>query len=194
MTSNRTDKKNTKRINQLLVEWSDGNIDVKNEVIQALYPELHSIAHKHFKSKSASTFQTTEIVNEAFIKLNNKNISGWQNKAQFLCFASKVIRSIVVDNYRSKQSQKRGGEQYHMSLERLDTMIESPKGSTHDWFELDQMLNLLAQRDKLAAQVVELKVFGGLTIPEMAKFLKVSESSVVRNWSFARSWLLMQLK
>ncbi len=185
---------NTDPINNLLIEWANGNLQVENQLIEALYPYIHQIAQKQFKSAKGSALQTTEIVNEAFINIRKQKSRNWKNKQHFFAVAAKVIRNVVVNHYRAEAMQKRGGLYAHVSLERLSELIEDPKGSGFDWLSIDRLLTELASIDAASAQVVEYKLFGGLTIPEMAKVLSVSESTVSRNWKFARLWLLSQLQ
>ncbi len=185
---------NTDEVDDLLQEWSNGNDSIENQLIELLYPHIHRIAHFQVKSDSASAMQTTEVVNEAFIKLSDQKTVSWQNKEHFLAIAAKVIRRVVINHYRAEYSQKRGGSESHMTLERIKDFIEQPNEDQMSWLELDQLLCELNELDSQAAQVVEYKIFGGLTIPEMAKIMSVSESTVSRNWQFARTWLLLQFE
>ncbi len=181
-------------IDDMLHAWSQGDEKVENQLIQLLYPHIHRIAHFQIKSNSASALQTTELVNEAFIRISDQKSVNWQNKDHFLAIAAKVIRRVVVDHYRSELSQKRGGLEQHITLEKVTDLIESPNANEFNWVELDELLLDLSKVDEEASKVVEYKIFGGMTIPEMARVLDVSESTVSRNWQFARSWLLMQYK
>lgn len=181
-------------IEQLLTQWSNGDVAVENKLIKSLYPHIHQIAHFQLKSDAANAMQTTEIVNEAFIKLNDQKAVYWESKTHFLAIAAKVIRAVIIDHYRAEYSQKRGGDENQLTLDRVREFIEEPTTQDMNWLELDQLLSELNQIDPEAAQVVEYKVFGGMTIPEMAESMGVSESTVSRNWQFAKSWMLLQLK
>lgn len=183
---------NAQDIDDLLKNWSNGDASVEGDLIEMLYPHIHRIAHFQIKSNSASALQTTELVSEAFIRISDQKSVDWQNKDHFLAIASKVIRRVIVDHYRAELSQKRGGLEQHVTLDKIKEFIENPGGSELNWLELDEMLQQLSELDPEAAMVVEYKVFGGMTIPEMANVMQVSESTVSRNWQFARSWLLMQ--
>lgn len=183
-----------RQIDGLLQAWCDGDALVENQLIELLYPHIHRIAHFQIKSSSASALQTTELVNEAFIRISDQKSVSWQNKEHFLAIAARVIRRVIVDHYRAELSQKRGGLEQHVTLEKVQDLIENAQANELNWLELDALLLSLSDIDQEAAQVVEYKVFGGMTIPEMAHVLKVSESTISRNWQFARSWLLMQFK
>ena len=191
---NNPTQNDTSVIDQLLGAWSDGQAGAEEQLIESLYPEIHRIARYQLKSSGSDALQTTEIVSEAFLKLSEQRSVNWQNKNHFLAIAAKVIRRVVVDQFRAAYSQKRGGDVQHLTFDRFETMVQEPNASGMVWVELDQLLTTLKSHDEEAAKVVELKIFGGLTIPEMAEVLGMSESSVSRNWAFARSWLLLQLK
>ena len=181
-------------INVLLNQWSTGNELIENKLIESLYPHIHRLAHFQLKSDSASALQTTEVVNEAFIKLNDQKSVDWKNKSHFLAIASKVIRRVIIDHYRAEYSQKRGGQDLHLTLDRIKEFIAEPNSQEMNWVELDDLISELNQIDNEAAQVVEYKIFGGMTIPEMAETMDVSESTISRNWQFAKSWMLLQLR
>jgi RNA polymerase sigma-70 factor (ECF subfamily) len=182
------------QITNLLDRWSDGEDEVEGQLIEQLYPFIHKLAHFQLKSRSASALQTTEVVNEAFIKLNDHKALDWKNRNQFMAIAAKVIRSVVIDQYRAEHSHKRGGEYHHLTLERFQEMIDQPNQEGINWLELDDLIRQLSAIDEDASQVVEYKIFGGMTIPEMAGVMKVSESTISRNWQFAKTWILMQFR
>ena len=181
-------------ISHLLNQWAQGDEVVESRLIESLYPYIHKLAHFQLKSKSASAMQTTEVVHEAFIKLNNHKALDWKNKNQFLAIAARVIRSVIVDEYRAENSRKRGGEHQHLTLDRIQEIIEEPDQNNINWLELDDLITQLSNIDTDAASVVEYKIFGGMTIPEMASVMSVSESTISRNWQFAKTWILMQFK
>ncbi len=186
--------KKSKSIDQLLQEWSKGNLQVESQLIEALYPYIHQIAHKQFKSQKADSLQTTEIVNEAFIKMRKQKSLVFKSKQQFFVIATKVIRNVVVNHFRSESRLKRGGQEDYITLDRIAEILDSENSTVIDWLMIDRLLNDLEKIDAEAAQVVEYKIFGGSTIPEMAEMMSVSESTISRNWKFARLWLLSQIK
>jgi len=183
---------NIKLIDKLLGEWSSGNKAVENKLMELLYPYIHKIAHFQIKSNHANALQTTEVVNEAFIKLQQQKSFNWKNKAHFLAITSKVIRRVLIDHYREETCQKRGGQEQAMTLDRFENIIEEPLSFGAEWLNIHCLLNQLHLFDPNAALVVEYKVFGGLTIPEMAQAMSVSESTILRNWNFAKSWVIRQ--
>ncbi len=197
----KTDTKNSQNNNNesentiyLLEEWSKGNLQVESQLIEALYPHIHQIAHKQFKSQKAASLQTTEIVNEAFIKIRKQKSLVFKSKQHFFAIATKVIRNVVVNHFRSESRLKRGGQEDYITLDRVAEILDSENSTVIDWLMIDRLLNDLEKIDAEAAQVVEYKIFGGSTIPEMAEMMSVSESTISRNWKFARLWLLSQIK
>lgn len=182
----------SEEINLLLNKWSKGNRKIENQLVDILYPDIHRIAHFQIKSNSSNALQTTEIVNEAFIKLSSQKTVNWQNKDHFLAIAAKVIRRVIVDHYRTEFRQKRGGAEVKITLDRVSELIPHANDEIFAWSELDDLLNNLSSIDAEAAQVVEYKIFGGMSIPEMSAVMSLSESTVSRNWKFAKSWLIRQ--
>ena len=146
------------------------------------------------------TLQPTAVVNEAFLRLfrPDKVERGgwqsvpieWQSRAHFLAVAARQMRLVLVDYARQRRAAKRGGG-LKISIDDIGPVA---MGETHDFEAIDQLLNVLATKDKNAARVVELKFFGGLTDREAALVMDISVASLRRDWDFARSWLRHQMK
>ncbi len=182
---------NSHQITQLLVDWSGGNEFALEQLMPLVYEELRQMARRYMRRQpSGHTYQTTELIHEAYLKLAGADEHNWQNRAHFFGIASKAMRHILVDYARSKQSQKRGGFQQKVTLE--ETAIVSSKRSD-EVVALDDALLLLNRLDERKSRVVELKYFGGLTNEEVAEVLKISPETVKRDWRFARTWLLREL-
>jgi RNA polymerase sigma factor (TIGR02999 family) len=157
-----------------------------------VYEELRRMARRHMRRQpSGHTFQTTELIHEAYLKIAKNDRQNWQNRAHFFGVAAQAMRHILVDYARSKQSQKRGG-----FLERVTFAenIEVSADQSEKIVALDEALNNLATLDPRKSRVVELKYFGGLTIEEIAEVMKISPETVTRDWRFARNWLSIELK
>jgi RNA polymerase sigma-70 factor, ECF subfamily len=179
------------QITQLLVEWGGGSQTALENLIPLVYDELRRMAKRYMRGQSAGhTFQTTELIHEAYLKLAKQDEPSWQNRAHFFGVAAQAMRHILVDYARSKQSQKRGGWQEKVTLD--ETAIVSSKQSG-EMLALDEALNRLTTLDERKSKVVELKYFGGLTNEEIAEVLKTSPETVKRDWKFARTWLLREL-
>lgn len=182
---------NPKQVTTLLIDWGKGNQSAVEKLFPLVYDELRKIARRFMRRQNSDhTFQTTELIHEAYLKLAVQTEQNWQNRAHFFGVAAKAMRHILVDHARSKQSQKRGGNFERVTL--ADSLPVSNQRN-NEIIKLHEALNLLAELDERKAQVVELKYFGGLTIEEIAEVLKISTDTVKRDWRFSRSWLLKEL-
>jgi RNA polymerase sigma factor (TIGR02999 family) len=149
------------------------------------------MASYHMRGQaSGHTFQTTELIHEAYLKIAKGEERNWENRAHFFGVAAKAMRHILVDYARSKHRDKRGG-----FIERItfNENLTAAANRSEEIVALDDVLNQLAVLDKRKAEVVEMKFFGGLNIEEIAGVLKISPETVKRDWSFARTWLLREL-
>jgi len=179
-------------ITQLLKYWTEGNREAEVELIKLLYPMFHKMARNNSKrDKNSSALQTTEIVNEAFIRLKSKQALDWENRQHFYAIAARIIRNIIVDEYRARMSIKRGGDQIFVTLNDISHSIEDSRDI--NWLEIDQLIERLSSLDPKAAEVIELRYFAGLTVAEIAEHKQISVSTVERLWRFAKSWLHVQL-
>ena len=179
------------QITLLLDDWSKGDEVALEQLMPLVYEELRRMARRHMRRQpSGHTFQTTELIHEAYLKIANNDQQNWQNRAHFFGVAAQAMRHILVDYARVKQSQKRDG-----FLERV-TLAENIAVSddqSKKIVALDEALNNLAALDQRKSRVVELKYFGGLKDKEIAEVLKVSPETVTRDWRFARNWLSLEL-
>ena len=179
------------QITQLLADWSSGDERAFERLMPMVYDELRRMARGYMRRQPSNhTFQTTELIHEAYLKLAKNGTQDFQNRAHFFGVAAKAMRHILVDYARSKQSDKRGGDRERISLAD-DTAISVNR--TDQLVALDEALKNLESLDERKCRVVELRFFGGLTNEEMAEVLKVSSETVKRDWRFARNWLLREL-
>lgn len=156
-----------------------------------VYEELRKMAKRYLRDQpSGHTFQTTELIHEAYLKLAGSEDKDWKNRSHFFGVAARAMRHILVDYARSKMAKKRGGSKTKIVID--DAMIVSPERAS-EIIALDDALNALASLDKRKSRVVELKYFGGLSMPEIAEVLGVSRETIKRDWKFARTWLLREL-
>ena len=179
------------QVTLLLVDWSNGDELALEELMPLVYDELRQMAKRYMRGQPAGhTFQTTELIHEAYLKLAKQDGQNWKNRAHFFGVAAKAMRHILVDYARVKQSQKRGGLAEKITLEEnLIFSAERPQ----EIVALDDALKQLAVLDERKSRVVEMKFFGGLNIEEIAAVLKISTETVKRDWSFSRTWLLREL-
>jgi len=179
------------QITLLLVDWSKGNEYALEQLMPLVYEELHRMARSYMRRQpSGHTFQTTELIHEAYLKIAGQGRQNWQNRAHFFGVAAKAMRHILVDYAKSKSRGKRGGWQDRITF--VEDMAVSV-GRSEEIIALDDALNQLAGLDERKVRVVEMKFFGGLTAEEIAEVLKVSPETVKRDWSFARTWLQREL-
>ncbi len=186
MNSGESDK-----ITQLLVDWSGGDKNALEQLMPLVYDELRRMARGYMRRQPSNhTFQTTDLIHEAYMKLADGGGRDFQNRAHFFGVAAQAMRHILVDYARSKQSEKRGGGRDRVSFAD-GTAISTDR--TGQLLALDEALKNLELLDERKCRVVELRYFGGLTNEEMAEVLKISAETVKRDWRFARNWLLREL-
>jgi RNA polymerase sigma factor (TIGR02999 family) len=176
----------------LLLQWGEGNEDALNRLIPLVYQELHKIARRCMgHERPGHSLEATALLNEAYIKLVDVQHVNWQNRAHFLAMAARLMRRILVDHARARGYQKRGGGAARVTF---DEAIEVSNEPRQDVVALDDVLQALAGLDERKSRVVELKIFGGLTVEETAAVLKVSPDTVMRDWRLAKAWLVKELK
>lgn len=178
-------------VTQLLMDWSNGDQLALDQLMRLVEGELRQMAHRYLaRQNPGHTLQTTALINEAFVKLVGQPDKHFNNREHFFGVAASAMRHILVDYARSKQYGKRGGGAPVVSLDEALTVSEE---RTAELVALDDALKELAKFDARKAQVVELRFFGGLRVEETAKVLNVSEITVMRDWSVAKSWLHREL-
>lgn len=181
----------SQQITALLVDWSKGDQIALEQLMPLVYDELRSMARRYMRQQPVGhTFQTTELIHEAYLKLAKQGEAEWLNRAHFFGVAAKAMRHILVDYARSKNSQKRGGWQERVLL---SDAVGSTGGHLTNIVALDDALNTLARLDERKSRVVELRYFGGLKTDEIAAVLNLSPETVKRDWRFARTWLIREL-
>jgi RNA polymerase sigma-70 factor (ECF subfamily) len=157
-----------------------------------LYAELRALAHAHMRrERSEHTLQTSALINELYLRLIRQRHPRTETRAQFFGIAAHMMRRILVDYARSRAFQKRGSGRTPIPLD--DAIVFSPQRSA-ELLALDEALDRLSSIDARKARVVELRYFGGMTATETANALRVSESTVMRDWEFARAWLSRELR
>lgn len=174
------------QVTQLLTDWCNGNQQARDDLILLVHAELKRLARAYLRrERQGHTLQTSALVNEAFLRLVDQQVS-WQNRAHFFGIAAQLMRRVLVDHARTQQGLKRGGDQQRVSLADI---AEMPDARAADLVALDDALNTLTALDPRQSQVVELRYFGGLTIDETAEVLGISTATVEREWTLARAFL-----
>jgi RNA polymerase sigma-70 factor (ECF subfamily) len=171
----------------LLRKWSEGDDSALEQLTPLVYDELHRLAHQHMRREQAGhILQTSALINEAYVRLVDQAHTPWQDRAHFFGIAARLMRQILVDEARKRNSAKRGGSMVQVPLDDIATLAQEQAGNL---IALDDALKQLEASDERQSKIVELRFFGGLSIEETADVLKVSPGTVMREWTFARSWL-----
>jgi RNA polymerase sigma factor (TIGR02999 family) len=175
----------------LLLAWHRGDPAALDQLMPLVHDELHRLAKRFMRREGPGhTLQTTALVNEVYLRLVDASRVGWKGRAHFFAIASRLMRRVLVDIARSRNAQKRGGGERRITLDESPELAEELDA---DILELDRLLSALAVMDERKSQVVEMRFFGGLSVEETAEALGVSAETVMRDWRFAKTWLLRGL-
>ena len=178
-------------ITQLLEDWSGGDQTALDKLMPLVYDELHRLAHQYMRrEKAGHLLQTSALINEAYLRLVDQPQIRWESRAHFFGIAARLMRRILVDEARKRNSAKRGGRAIEVSLVEGANIAEEQAANV---VALDDALKTLQAIDSRQSEIVELRFFGGLSIEETAEVLKVSPGTVMRDWTFARAWLRQQM-
>jgi RNA polymerase sigma-70 factor, ECF subfamily len=178
-------------ITRLLEAWREGDNAALDALTPLVHKELRRLAHRCLRQERRDVaLQTTELVNEAYLKLVDCGRVRWQDRAHFFAISAQLMRRTLVDLARSRRYAKRGGEAIRVTF---DEALEAQAVQTPDWVVLDDALKALEAVDARKSRVVELRFFGGLSAEEAAEVLQVSHDTVHRDWRFAKAWLRREL-
>jgi len=178
-------------ITQLLVRWRAGDQAALDELLPLVYREMRRLAGYYLRQERPDhTLQPTALVHEAYLRLVGEKEIDWQSRAHFFGIAAVRMRRILVEHARSRQAAKRGGGEYRLSLSEANRMAEKRDVNL---LALDDALRRLEELDLQKSRIVELRYFGGLTIEETAEALRISPSTVKRDWMLARAWLRSEI-
>lgn len=160
------------------------------ELMQALYGELRALAASYLAAQRPDhTLQPTALVHEAYLRLLGQRPKDWTGRLHFFSVAAMAMRQILVNHAGAKQSQKRG-----QGFERISLSDATPSQEQDvDLLALNTALQELDELSPRQARIVEMRYFAGLAIPEIADALRVSSSTVEKDWRMARLWLLKRL-
>jgi RNA polymerase sigma-70 factor, ECF subfamily len=180
----------TGRISQLLLQWTGGDLQAREDLVPLVYQELRRRAAAYLRRERRDhTLQPTALVNEAYVRLMGQERVTWINRAQFFGVAAQAMRRILVDHARERQAAKRPGG----IRVTLDEGMRSVPPIDCEVLMLDSALQELALIDQRQAQIVEMKYFGGLSEDEVAAILSLSRATITREWQSARAWLYRRL-
>lgn len=172
--------------------YADEELRVAGGLVEAGYQSLLTLArNRRRRAGFSDTMMTEDVLHESFLKLSGKTV--WQSQEHFLRTASLAMRQVVVDHARSKLTEKRGGGQVN---ERLDEALDRVPGfdeTPEQIAVIDDLLQQLAKENPRWLRVVDARYFAGLTEPETAALLGLSERTVSRDWKDARAWLAARM-
>jgi RNA polymerase sigma-70 factor (ECF subfamily) len=182
---------NANNITTLLSDWRSGNQSAREELLSVVYNELRRLA-AHFlgQERPDHTLEPTALVHELYLRLFGTEPITWNNRAHFFAIAAQTLRRILIDHARMRHAERRGGGQLKVSLTHANGIA---KPRDEDLLAIDEALQRFGELEPRAAQVVELRFFGGLQEDEVAEVLGVSLITVKRDWKFARAWLTTEL-
>lgn len=177
-------------VTQLLARARAGDAQALGEAYSAVYDELKRAARSQLR-RMHDDFQTTALLHETYLKLIDGAPLPAQDRNHLLALSARAMRQVLVDDARARKADKRGGGQRALTL---TASLGSAEQAVYDVLALDEMLTSLRKLDPRAAQIVELRFFGGYEENEIAQMLELSDRTVRRDWRKARAFLLMHLE
>jgi RNA polymerase sigma factor (TIGR02999 family) len=179
-------------VTRLLESLEKGDPRAADELLPLVYDELRRLAAaKMAREAPGQTLQATALVHEAWLRLAGSERQEWRGRAHFLGAAAEAMRRILIDQARRKASQKRGGGQAREELHESRIAMRAPPAEI---LAVHEALDALAAQDRTAAEVVKLRYFVGMTVPEIAEALGLAPRTVDRHWAFARAWLKVAME
>jgi RNA polymerase sigma factor (TIGR02999 family) len=178
-------------VTEILNAIAVGDPQAASQLLPLVYAELRELAaRKLAQQKPGQTLDATALVHDAYLRLvGPADDNRWNDRSHFFAAAAEAMRHILVDNARRKRRPKHGGDRRRVELDESSAVAVAPD----DLLALDEALTRLAAQDPVKAQLVQLRFFAGLTMPEAARVLGVSLATVERYWTFARLWLYAEL-
>ena len=180
-------------VTRILSQIESSDPSAAEQLLPLVYDELRKLAAaKLAQEQPGQTLQATALVHDAYIRLVDvAKVQSWNSRGHFFGAAAEAMRRIIVESARRKGRVKHGGEHQRVEIESGELLAEEPLG---DLLALDEALNHLAASDSQAAELVKLRYFAGLTIPQAAEVLGISPRTADSLWSFARAWLRRRIE
>lgn len=165
--------------------------DAAADLLPMVYTQLRCVAGAMLaREKPGQTLQPTALVHEAWLRLVGNDHRSWAGRKHFFGAATEAMRRILIDQARRKARVKHGGEQQRIDAAEAELAVEAPCA---DALQVDEVLQKLEAADPRLREIVNLRYFGGFTVPETAELLGVSVATVEREWRFVRAWLRDEL-
>jgi len=178
-------------VTRLLVDWQTGDDRALEQLMPLIYGELRRIAGRYLdREREDHTFETNDLIHEAFLRLIDQRQVDWQSRAHFFAIAAQSMRRILVDHARRRAALRHGGDVRRLTL---DEVADLAIHRHEELIALDEALSELAREEEMLARVVDLHFFGGLEHDEIATLLGVSNPTVRRRCRLAKAWLYRRL-
>jgi RNA polymerase sigma factor (TIGR02999 family) len=178
-------------VTRILTDIEQGDARATDELLPLVYQELRRLAaHKMAGERPGHTLQATALVHEAWLKLVDSPHQSWQNRAHFFGAAAEAMRRILIARARRKQTQRRGARAEHLDFDALEIASPAPDDQL---LALNDALDRFAILEPQQAELVKLRYFVGMKIPEAAEVLGISEATAKRWWAYARAWLYHEI-
>jgi RNA polymerase sigma factor (TIGR02999 family) len=179
-------------VTRILSAIEQGDPHAAEQLLPLVYEELRKLAAQKLAQEApGQTLQATALVHEAYLRLVDvEKARHWDSRGHFFAAAAEAMRRVLIDNARRRRSQRRGGGGERRTLEGLEAAAPA---SDDELLAVNDALERLQQVDPPKAELVKLRYFGGLTIPEAAKVLGISVTTANRYWAYARAWLHEEL-
>jgi RNA polymerase sigma factor (TIGR02999 family) len=180
-------------VTQILCAIEEGDPHAAEQLLPLVYDEMRKLAAaKMAQEAPGQTLQATALVHEAYLRLVDRDeVRHWNGRSHFFAVAAEAMRRILIDNARRKRRPKHGGDRHRVDLDEAQAASIADRD---DLVAVDQALTRLAVEEPAKAELVKLRFFGGLTMPEAAKVLGVSLATAERWWTYARVWLYAELQ
>ena len=181
-------------ITVLLADWKEGNDSALSELIPIAYRDLRRLAMSAMRNEAPGhTIQPTALVHEVFLRLQGLRKLSFEGRGHFFCIVSRLMRQILIQHARTVSAQKRGGGAHLMSLDGQEAVCSDPRQASN-LLAIEDALTQLARIDPNKAEIVEMRYFGGFTVPEISEAVGQSTATVDRNMRSALAWLRRQMQ
>ena len=178
-------------VSRIIEAIQHGDAKAAEELLPLVYDDLRRLAAAKMAGQPpGQTLQATALVHEAWLRIAGEK-HPWENRRHFFAAAAEAMRRILVDQARRKQRLKRGGQSERVSIDDIDIAAET---GPEELLRVHEALSRLAAEDPLKAELIKLRFFVGLRIPEAAEILGISPTTAKRHWAFARAWLYDELR
>ena len=179
-------------VTRILDQIQRGDPQAAEQLLPLVYDELRRLAAERMaQEKPGQTLSATALVHEAYIRLIDGDVApDWNSRGHFFAAAAEAMRRILIESARRKKRVKHGGDRQRVDLLDHDLAVDD---APDELLALDTALTKLASEDAMAAQLVKLRVFTGLSLEQVAEVFGISRATAYRQWNYARAWLRCEI-